>query len=69
MNSSYTIIEAYNMFGWLKSDPKKKLDQAYHLKLEQAMQAQRKGDIRSYGELTAQAEQLRSELQRLETVG
>ena len=53
------------MFGWLKPDPVKKLDKDYHDKLEQAMQAQRKGDIRLYGELTAQAEQLRMELQSM----
>ena len=50
------------MFGWLKPDPIKKLDRAYHDKLEQAMQAQRKGDIRMHGELTAEAEQMRIEL-------
>ena len=50
------------MFGWLKPDPAKKLEKAYHHKLEEAMHAQRKGDIRLHGELTAQAEQLRIEL-------
>lgn len=55
------------MFGWLKPDPVKKLDRAFHDKLEEAMQAQRKGDIRLHGELTAQAEQLRIELQLMKS--
>lgn len=53
------------MFGWLKTDPAKKLERAYHSKLEEAMHAQRKGDIRLHGELTAEAEQLRIEMQLL----
>ena len=38
----------------------------YDQKLEQAMLAQRKGDIRSYSMLTAEAEVLWSEIETLE---
>ena len=44
------------MFGWLKSDPVKKLRKAYDQKLEQAMHAQRNGDMRLYADLTAESE-------------
>ena len=50
------------MFGFLKTDPKKKLDQEYKTLLEQAMQAQRSGDIRKYSELTEMAEAKKAEL-------
>ena len=50
------------MFGFLKRDPKKKLDQEYKALLEQAMQAQRSGDIRKYSELTEMAEAKKAEL-------
>ena len=55
------------MFGLFKSDPSKKLNEQYHAKLEAAMQAQRKGDIRLHGELTAEAEKLYSQIQALQT--
>jgi hypothetical protein len=54
------------MFGWLKKDPKKKLNDAYLAKLEEAMLAQRNGKIRVYSELTAEAEELYKQLQLLE---
>ena len=53
------------MFGFLKTDPKKKLDQEYKILLEQAMHAQRNGDIRKYSELTELAEIKKKELDRL----
>ena len=55
------------MFGWLKSDPAKKLRKQYHAKLEQAMHAQRNGNIREYSFLTAEAEALREELEKVTT--
>lgn len=55
------------MFAFLKSDPTKKLKKKHAILLEQAMQAQRKGDIRTYSELTAEAEKLADEIQRLDT--
>ena len=54
------------MFGLFKSDPKKKLDQQYKALLEQAMLAQRSGDIRKYSELTELAEQKKRELDQLD---
>ena len=54
------------MFGLFKSDPRKKLDQEYKTLLEQAMQAQRSGDIRKYSELTEQAEAKRKEIELLD---
>ncbi len=53
------------MFGFFKADPKKKLDKEYKALLEQAMQAQRNGDIRKYSELTELAEKKKEELDRL----
>ena len=53
------------MFGLFKSDPKKKLDEQYKSLLEQAMQAQRSGDIRKYSELTELAEAKKRELDQL----
>lgn len=54
------------MFSLFKSDPIKKLRKAYNAKLEQAMQSQRNGDIRTYSTLTAEAEKMRAEIEVLE---
>ena len=54
------------MFSVFKSDPTKKLKKQYAEKLEQAMMAQRNGDIRSYSMLTAEAEEVREQLQKSE---
>ncbi len=56
------------MFGLFKADPKKKLDQEYKALLQQAMQAQRSGDIRKYSELTELAEAKKKELDQLSSV-
>ena len=56
------------MFGLFKADPKKKLDKEYKALLEQAMQAQRSGDIRTYSELTELAEAKKKELDQLSSV-
>ena len=50
------------MFGWMKRDPQKQLRKQYHAKLEEALQAQRNGNIRQYSFLTAEAEKLREKL-------
>ncbi|GCF88370.1 DUF6435 family protein [Shewanella sp. SM101] len=55
------------MFSIFKKNPLKKLTQQYNAKLEQAMHAQRKGDIRSYSMLTAEAEQIENQIKVLET--
>lgn len=54
------------MFGWLKSDPLKKLRKSYDQKLEQAMHAQRNGDMRLYADLTAESEEIWQKIQQLE---
>jgi len=55
------------MFGLFKSNPTKKLRKTYDTKLEQAMHAQRKGDIKTYSMLTAEAEAIWAEIKELET--
>jgi len=54
------------MFSLFKKNPIKKLDKRYEAKLEQAMQAQRKGDIKSYAMITAEAEEIKVEMLALE---
>jgi hypothetical protein len=54
------------MFGFLKADPVKKLRKVYDQKSTDAMLAQRKGDIKTYSMLTAEAEQLWKEIEKLE---
>lgn len=44
------------MFGWLKKNPKEKLEQEYAQKLKQAMELQRKGDIVGFAAMSAEAE-------------
>lgn len=54
------------MFSFFNKDPIKKLNKQYEAKLEQAMHAQRKGDIRSYSMLTAEAEKINDEIIAIE---
>jgi len=54
------------MFSIFKKDPIKKLDKLYESKLEEAMHAQRKGDIKSYAMLTAEAEKFKIQIIELE---
>lgn len=53
------------MFSFFKADPIKKLDKKYSDLLEQAMQAQRNGNIMLYAQLTEQAEAVRDEIECL----
>lgn len=55
------------MFGFLKPDPAKKLRKIYDMKSTEAMLAQRKGDIKTYSMLTAEAEELWKQIEALET--
>ncbi|MBA6391945.1 Lacal_2735 family protein [Colwellia sp. BRX10-3] len=55
------------MFSIFKSDPLKKLNKRYEAKLEQAMHAQRNGDIKGYAMITAEAEEIASQIKALET--
>lgn len=54
------------MFGLFKSDPTKKLRKKRAALLEQAMHAQRRGDIRTYSMLSADAEQLNNDIEAIE---
>lgn len=54
------------MFNFLKVDPVKKLRKIYDQKSTDAMLAQRKGDIKTYSMLTAEAEELWKEIEKLE---
>ncbi len=49
-----------------RRDPAKKLKKAYEMKLESAMHAMRRGDVRENALLTAEAEKLRAEIDALE---
>jgi len=53
------------MFGWLRRDPRKKLEAQYARKLEQARDAQRNGNIQGYAQLMAEAESLLQEIDSL----
>lgn len=55
------------MFSLFKSDPVKKLRMSYYTKLEQAMRAQRKGDIEPYSLLSSEAEELMQQIEALES--
>lgn len=50
------------MFSLFKKDPIKKLNKQYEKKLEEAMLAQRKGDIKSYAFITAEAEKINEQI-------
>lgn len=50
----------------VRRNPAKKLQRAYELKLRQARDAQRAGDIQQCAELTSQAEKMRLELQAVQ---
>lgn len=54
------------MFGLFKSDPVKKMRKKYDKLLEDGMHAQRRGDIKSYAMLTAEAESLWEDIKKLE---
>ncbi|MFT5709297.1 MAG: hypothetical protein ACI9ES_003605 [Oceanospirillaceae bacterium] len=54
------------MFSLFKSDPVKKLKKVRAKKLEQAMHAQRNGDMRSFASITSEADKLWQEVQKLE---
>jgi len=54
------------MFGFLKNDPKKKLEKEYKSLSEAAMQAQRNGNIELFAELSQKAEEVGKKLDALE---
>ncbi|MDN6320879.1 MAG: DUF6435 family protein [Marinobacter sp.] len=54
------------MLGFLKGDPRKKLQKTYEDKLEKALHAQRNGDLRSHGTLMEEAEEIYAEIKALD---
>lgn len=50
------------MFSIFKVNPTKKLNKRLDIKLEQAMLAQRNGDIKGYALLTAEADKIQQEI-------
>ncbi|WP_415895837.1 DUF6435 family protein [Neptuniibacter sp. PT34_22] len=54
------------MFSFLKQNPEKRLKKEYNAKLEQAMKAQRSGDIEKYAFLTREAEELYEKLKQVQ---
>ena len=54
------------MFSMFKKSPVDKLKKEHAELLEKAMQAQRRGDIRSYSDLTDQAQSVLDKLDALE---
>ena len=56
------------MFSLFNKNPKEKLQKKYQEILELAMQAQRKGDIRLYSELSDKADVIAKQLDALKKV-
>lgn len=56
------------MFSFFKKDPLKALNKQYLQKLEEAMQAQRNGDIRSYSMLTSEAEDILKKIEAFDNL-
>jgi hypothetical protein len=54
------------MFSIFKKNPLKKLNKLYEAKLEEAMHAQRRGDIKSYAMITAEADKIKVKILKLE---
>ena len=54
------------MFSIFKANPTKKLNKLMDIKLEQAMQAQRNGDIKKYSQLTFEADKIQKEILEIE---
>jgi hypothetical protein len=54
------------MFSFFKKDPLKALNKQYLQKLEEAMLAQRNGDIRSYSMLASEAEDILKKMAALD---
>lgn len=54
------------MFSLFKKDPIKELRKSYLLKLEQAMNAQRNGDIKAYSHISSEADGMHKQILKLE---
>ena len=53
------------MFGLFRSDPCKKLEKQLQQKYQQSIQLQRNGNLREYGKMMKEIEELENELIRL----
>ena len=53
------------MFNLFSKDPKKKLQKQYEEKLLEAQTAQRSGDIQKFSELSAEAEKILEEINKV----
>lgn len=58
-----------SLFGFLKSDPEKKLQKQYAQLMETAMQVQRSGDLRAYAQKIEEAEAVQAEIEKLKQAG
>lgn len=58
-----------SLFGFLKSDPAKKLQKQYAQLMETAMQVQRSGDLRAYAQKIEEAEAVQAEIEKLKLAG
>lgn len=54
------------MFSIFKKNPTKKLNKLLSITLEKAMQAQRNGDIRTYSQLSFEADKIDKEISKIE---
>jgi hypothetical protein len=54
------------MFGFLKGDPRKKLQKEYERKLTEALHYQRNGDLRTHSTLMQEAEEMYAKLQEMD---
>jgi hypothetical protein len=52
-----------------RRDPTKKLKKAYQQKMESAMYAMRRGDIRENARLVAEADTIRKQIEEVSSVG
>lgn len=55
------------MLGFLRSDPKKKLEKRYMKLMEEARDLQRRGDMPAFAEKSAEAEEIGRQIDALGT--
>jgi hypothetical protein len=58
----------YYMFNFFKKNPAAQLEKKYEKLLEEAMQLQRKGDIKGYAVKSAEAEEVLKEIEKINQV-
>lgn len=63
----YELMMEVFMFGFFKKDPLKQLQAEYEKKLTAAQAAQRSGDIKTYSELSAEADAIYQKIQQHKT--